>query len=127
MKNSNVPKRNTISNEVKIDLDVLGTLMLNRVRGHIDGADIVAKNNCGSRERSVKLLEELAKPTCFSDGISDSSILCLSARAGDGMLALGGPRDQVVTKEYTVARGRSASVRTTSPVCISVNNNAIRG
>ena len=91
MKNSNVPKRNTILNEVKIDLYVLGTLMLNGVREHVDGADIVAKNDCGSRERSVKLLEELAKPTCFSDGISDSSILCLSARAGDGVLALGGP------------------------------------
>ena len=44
MKNSNVPQRNTISNEVKIDLDVLGTLMLNGERGHVEGADIGAKN-----------------------------------------------------------------------------------
>ena len=115
MKNSNVPKRNTISNEVKIDLDVLGTLMLNGVRGHVDGADIVAKNDCGGRERSVKLLEELAKPTCFSD----NSILRLSARAGDGVLTLGGPRDQVVAKEHTVARGRSSVINATSPIHIT--------
>jgi hypothetical protein len=48
MKNSNVPKRHTISNEVKVDLDVLGPLMLNRIRGHIYSADVVAEDNRGA-------------------------------------------------------------------------------
>jgi hypothetical protein len=91
MKNSNVPKRDTVSNEVKVDLDVLGALVLNTVCGHVDGTDIVAKDNGRCGERSVKLLKELAKPTCFSDGVSDCSVLGLGARARDGVLSLGGP------------------------------------
>ena len=47
MKNSNVPQRNTISNEVKINLDVFGVLVLNGVRGHVNCAHVVAKNNGG--------------------------------------------------------------------------------
>jgi hypothetical protein len=57
MGNSNVPKRHMISNEVKIDLDVFGALVLNRIRGHVYGADVVTKDNRGTRKRSVKLLE----------------------------------------------------------------------
>jgi hypothetical protein len=34
MKESNVPKCDTFSNKVKVDLDVLGALVLNRVCGH---------------------------------------------------------------------------------------------
>ena len=88
MKNSNVPKRNTISNEVKVDLDVLGPLVLNRIRGHVDNAYIIAKDNSSAGKRAVKLLEKLAKPTGFSDGIGDGSILCLSTGARDSVLSL---------------------------------------
>jgi hypothetical protein len=57
MENSNVPKRHKISNEVKIDLDVFGALVLNRIRGHVYGAVVVTEDNRGARKRSVKLLE----------------------------------------------------------------------
>ena len=63
MKNSNVAKRHTISNEVKVDLDVLGPLMLNRIRGHVNSADIVAKDNSGVMKWAMKLPKELTKPT----------------------------------------------------------------
>jgi hypothetical protein len=88
MKNSNVPKGNTISNEVKIDLDVFGSLVLNRVHGHVDRADIVAEDNCSTGQRTTKLLKELAKPTGFSDDVGDNSILGLSTRVGDSVLRL---------------------------------------
>jgi hypothetical protein len=103
MKNTNVPKGNTISNEVKIDLDVFGSLVLNRVHGHVDRADIVAEDNCSTEQRTTKLLKELAKPTGFSDGVGDSSILGLSTRAGDSVLPLGGPGDDIITEEDGVA------------------------
>lgn len=127
MKNSNVAQRNTISNEVKVDLDVFGALMLNRIRGHVDGANIVAEDNSSAGQRSVKLLEKLAEPTGFSDGVGDSSILGFGAGAGDGVLALGRPRNEVVAEEHTVARGGATCVRTTSPVRVSVGDEAIRG
>jgi hypothetical protein len=39
MKNLNLPKRNTVSNKLKIDLDLLGELVLNGVCGHVDYTD----------------------------------------------------------------------------------------
>jgi len=41
MKNANITCCHTISNEVKINLDVLGALMLDGVGGHVDGVDII--------------------------------------------------------------------------------------
>jgi hypothetical protein len=91
MKESNVPKCDTFSNKVKVDLDVLGALVLNRVCGHVYGTDIVTNENGLCGERSVKLLKESAKPTCFSDSVGDCSVLSLGAEARDGVLSLGGP------------------------------------
>jgi hypothetical protein len=60
MKNSNVPQRNTISNEMKIDLDVFRALMLNWIRGHVDSTHAVAEDHRGTRKGTMELLEELA-------------------------------------------------------------------
>jgi hypothetical protein len=64
MKNSNVPKGNTISNKVKIDLDVFGLVVLNRVRGHVDRTDVAAEDNCstGHIERQGRGSDE-ARPS----------------------------------------------------------------
>lgn len=43
------------------------------------------------------------QPASFDDDIGDSSVLDLSTRPGDGVLALGGPRDQVVAEKDVVA------------------------
>jgi hypothetical protein len=37
-------------------------------------------------------------------------------------LALGGPRNEIVVKKHSIARGGLAAVRTTSPISISVDN-----
>ena len=54
MKNSNLTKRDLFSNKINVDLDMLSTAMLNRVRSHVDGADIVTKDDCSGRERMMK-------------------------------------------------------------------------
>jgi len=41
MKNADVNNGHTLTDEVKIDLDVLGTLMLNRVVANVEGFDVV--------------------------------------------------------------------------------------
>jgi hypothetical protein len=56
MKNSDVPQRNTISNEVYINLDVFGVLMLHGVCGHVDNTHIVTEDNGGARKWSMKVL-----------------------------------------------------------------------
>jgi hypothetical protein len=59
-----------VSNEVKIDLSVFGALVQNRVRGHVDRTDIVAEDNCSAGEGATELLNELAKPTSFSEALA---------------------------------------------------------
>jgi hypothetical protein len=59
-----------------------------------------------------------ATPTMFCH----SAILHLSARTRDNVLTLRGPGDEVVTQKHCITRSGSVSVRTTSPVSISVDN-----
>jgi hypothetical protein len=44
---TNVPVGNMLVNKVKINLNMLGALVLNRVGGEVDGADVVAVDQNG--------------------------------------------------------------------------------
>ena len=71
---------NLLSNKVKINLNVLCALMLNRVGGYVDGTDVVTIYQCGTTKRGVKLQEELAQPCSFCNSISHSAVLSFSTR-----------------------------------------------
>jgi len=53
MKNADVNNGHTLTDEVKIDLDVLGTLMLNRVVANVEGFDVVVVDQCGAPKRGA--------------------------------------------------------------------------
>ena len=55
MQNTKITNGDALSDEVKINLNVLGSLMLNRVGGHVDGTDVVAIHQCGAPERGMQL------------------------------------------------------------------------
>jgi len=116
-----------LTNEVKIDLDMLRSLMLNWVGGHVDRTDVVAVDKYGAAKRSVKLVKKLTEPGSLSNTIGHGAILSFITGTGDGVLTLGRPRDQVITKEHSIARGGLASIRTTSPVSIRVDHQIIQG
>jgi hypothetical protein len=88
MQHANLAHGNTIVNEEKIDLDVLGALVLDGVRRHVDGANIVAEHNRSWRRWSMKLVEELANPSSLSNGVGHSTVLSLSAGTRDRVLPL---------------------------------------
>jgi hypothetical protein len=69
----------------------------------------------------MELLEELPEPTSFSHIVGHSVILSLGTRARDGVLVLGGPRDEVVTDEHNIARSGPVCIRATRPVRIQVD------
>ena len=48
MQDTKITNSNSLSDEVKIDLNVLGALMLNWVGGHVDGTDVVTIHQCGA-------------------------------------------------------------------------------
>ena len=105
MKNSDFSKCHAVTNEVKVDLHVLGPLMLNWVGGEIDRTYVVAEHDGGTAKRSMKFVQELTEPAGFGDGISNNTIFCLSAGARHCLLSFRGPGDEIVAEEHTVARG----------------------
>jgi hypothetical protein len=59
VEDTNVPDGNALTNKVKINLNMLGALVLNRVGGEIDGADVVVVD-CASPHAAVKANTPLA-------------------------------------------------------------------
>jgi len=114
-----------LTNEVKIDLDMLRSLMLNCVGGHADRTDVVAVDKYGAAKRSVKLVKKLTEPGSLGNTIGHGAVLSFSTGTGDGVR--GRPRDQVITKEHSIARGGLASIRATSSVSIRVDHQIIQG
>ena len=127
MKNSKITNGNPLPDEVEINLNMLGSLMLNWVGGHVDRTDVITVDKYGAAKRSVKLVKKLTEPGSLSNTIGHGAILSFSTGTGDGVLTLGRPRDQVITKEHSIARGGLASIRTTSPVSIRVDHQIIQG
>jgi hypothetical protein len=84
----NIADGNVISDEVKIDLHMLGPLVLHQVGGEVDGADVVAVDQRAPGEGTMELGEEPAEPRSLRHAVCHGTILRLGARAGDDRLAL---------------------------------------
>jgi hypothetical protein len=110
-----------LTNKVKINLNMPGALVLNGFGGEIDGAHIVAVDQSDPRQGAVQLHKQLTKPTRLRYAVGHGVVLCLSARTRDDVLTLRGLGDEAVTQEHCIARSGPASVRTTGPVNISVD------
>jgi hypothetical protein len=76
MQHADITSGNTLADEVEINLNMLRALMLNRVGGHVDGADVVTIYQSCTLKGSTKFLEELAQPSRFGDPVSHGAILC---------------------------------------------------
>jgi hypothetical protein len=53
MKNTDIPNSDLVANKVKINLNMLGTLVLHRVRGHVDGTNIVTIDQAAASQRRM--------------------------------------------------------------------------
>jgi hypothetical protein len=60
MENPNISNRHPVTNEVQVNLHMLRPLMLNRVGGEVQSADVVEVDERALGERAVKLSQELA-------------------------------------------------------------------
>ena len=120
MKNPNLTERHLFPNKMNVNLDMLGTTMLNRVASHVDSADIITKDDSRRAERALKLLKKLTKPAAFGHGVGHSTILGLSTATRHRGLALGRPGHKVIAEVDTVTRSRPASVGAACPVRVRV-------
>jgi hypothetical protein len=126
VEDTNVPDGNTLTDKVKINLNMLGALVLNGVGGEVDDTDVVAIDQSDPRQRVVQHHKQLSKPTRLCHAVGHDAVHRLSARMGDDVLTLRGPGDEVVAQEHCVARSGPASVETTGPVSISVDDEVRR-
>jgi hypothetical protein len=77
-----------ITDEVEIDLYMLGPLVLHGVGGEVDRADVVAVDQRAPGEGTVNLGEELPEPGSLCHAVGHGTVLRLDTRAGDDRLAL---------------------------------------
>jgi hypothetical protein len=103
MEDADLTDGNLLSDKMKINLHMLGALILNGVGGEVHGADIVAVDKYALRRRGLELVEQLTQPSGLSHAICNGTILSLSVRAGDDGLPLGRPGNQVVPQEHRIA------------------------
>jgi poly-beta-hydroxyalkanoate depolymerase len=88
VENTNVPNGNVLADKVKINLNMLGALVLNGVGGEVDDADIVVVDQSGPRQGAVQLHKQLMKPTHLCHVVGHDVVLRLSAQTGDDVLTL---------------------------------------
>jgi hypothetical protein len=91
MEDADLTDDNLLSDKMKINLHMLGVLMLNEVGEEVHGADIVTVDKCAPRRRGLELVEQLTQPSGLSHAVGNDTILGLSAGAGDYGLPLGRP------------------------------------
>jgi hypothetical protein len=91
MEDADLTDDNLLSDKMKINLHMLDALMLNGVGGEIHSADIVAVDKCSPRRRGLELVEQPSQSSGLSQAVGNSTILDLSAGAGDDSLSLDRP------------------------------------
>jgi hypothetical protein len=57
VQDANIINGHTFPHKVEVDLDILRVLVLNRVGGEVDGANVVAVDKCALCQWSVELLK----------------------------------------------------------------------
>jgi hypothetical protein len=77
----NVADGHIVADEVQVDLHMLGPLVLHRVGGEIDGADVVAVDERAPGEGAVKLSQELAELSGLGHAVGNGAVLRLSTGA----------------------------------------------
>ena len=88
MHDADITNSNTLPHEVKINLNVLGALMLDGVAGHVDSADVVAVDQRSALRWRMELKEKLAQPGGFGNTVCHSAVLSFSTGSGHCVLPL---------------------------------------
>jgi hypothetical protein len=96
MEDADLADGNLLSDKIKINLHMLGALMLNGVGGEVHSANVVTVDKGALRQQGLELVEQLSQLSGLSHAVGNGTILGLSAEAGDDGLLLGRPGNQVV-------------------------------
>jgi hypothetical protein len=81
LEDADITDGNTLMDEVEVDLHVLHVMVLHGIGDKVDRADIVAVDECGTREGVMELLEHVTEPGRLRHVVCYNAILDLSAGA----------------------------------------------
>jgi hypothetical protein len=88
MEDANLIDGDLFSDEVKINLHMLGALVLNGVAGEVNGTYVIAIDERTPRRRRLELQQQLAQPGGLGHTVGDDAVLGLRTGAGDDSLPL---------------------------------------
>ena len=115
------------TDEMVLDLDVLGAIVEFRVVHHPDGAVIVAMKWSRAGLTAPKLECELTKPDVITASISGGIVFRFSGGLSNRLLETGFPRYGAPVQKIESASRRSACVWAASEVGISIANHDVDG
>ena len=67
------PRSHLLTNEVYVELNMLRSMMMDRVGGEVNGGDVVAVDERSLVNITKQLLEQLTEPRAFRNGVSHCS------------------------------------------------------
>jgi hypothetical protein len=79
-----------LTNEVAIKLNMLGALMLDRVDGEVDRANVVVVDQGGPQQEAMQLQKQLIEPARLHHTVGHCTVLRLSTQIRDDVVALRG-------------------------------------
>jgi hypothetical protein len=88
MGDTNVHGGNMFMDEVEINLNMHGALVLDGVSTKVDDANVVTVDQSGPRQRVVQLHKKLMKPAHLHHIVGHDAVLRLNAQMRDNVLAL---------------------------------------
>jgi hypothetical protein len=102
MEDADLTDDNLLSDKMKINLHMLGALMLNGIGGEVHGTDIVVVDEGAPRRWGLELMEQLTQPGGLSHAVGNGTILGFSAGAGDDGMLLGRSGNQVIPQKHRI-------------------------
>jgi hypothetical protein len=80
VEDANISDCDTLTDEVKINLNMLGVLMLDEVVGEVDRTDVVTVDQCGSRQGAMEHRKQMTDLTHLRHAVGHGVVLRLSTR-----------------------------------------------
>lgn len=118
---------NALADEVYVELDVFGVLVVDGVGAHVHSRYVVTVSDSSLGDGAVEFAKELTQPDTLGRRVRHRPVLGLRARTRDRGFALRGPRDQQVTKEDAEPRGRPPCIRAAGLVSVRVRRDVKLG
>jgi hypothetical protein len=96
VEDANIFNGDMLADEVEVNFNMLGALMLDGFGGEVDRTDVVTVDQGVPQPGAVQLQKQLMEPAGLHHAVDHNAILHLNTRMRDDVLALQGPGDEVV-------------------------------